>query len=166
MVPGVTGYRGKPVVRTRMPNEADDISVSVPGPGTNVVTFAFRREGLSLRKRWTFTESGVLCEGSGLTATDGDYEVVTCVEHSRAQADAACVYAREDESCFVNGGIRYVVRAPREAIGFAVVERTGDFSRFMRSLKPTPAKGRVFSLRIRHGRLPSGAAYRYRILLP
>ena len=62
-------------------------------------------------------------------------------------------------------GNRYVVSAPREAIDFSVEERTGDFSRFMRSLKPTPAKGRVFSLCIRHGRQPSGTAYRYRILL-
>ena len=163
MVPGVTGYVGKPVDRSRLRNEVDDMRAASKD-GTDVLSLAFRREGLSVRKRWTFTEREILCEGEGISAADGDFEVATCVEQAIAQDDAACVSSGEALSCYVNGGIRYVVEAPREAIDFSVEGRTGDFSAFMRSMRPTPAAGRVFSLRIRHGRRPSGASYRYRII--
>ena len=42
-------------------------------------------------------------------------------------------------------------------------DRTGDYSTFMRAHIPTPVSGKVFSLRILHGKCPKGASYRYRI---
>ena len=162
MVPGVTGYLGKPVERKDSRNQRDDIVASGDGVrGTFAFTFA--REGLTVRKKWTFDRGGVLCEGSGIAATDGRYAVATSVEQAMAAPNAGVVYQRPDASCFRNGAITYTVHAPPEEIRFEVAERTGDYSTFMRAHVPTPVSGRIFSLRILHGTCPKDASYRYRI---
>jgi len=163
MIPGVTGYAGKPVGRKRMMNEADDVCASESGVG-GTFSFTFRREGLVARKRWTFTDTDILCEGSGITASDGDYEVMTSVEEANAADDAGVVYERPGEFCVRNGSICYVVYAPREAIRFEVADRKGDFRDFMQAHPSCPVSGKVFSLRISHGVRPTGAAYRYRVI--
>lgn len=162
MIPGVTGYLGKPVVRNDARNQADDI-VSHTTPNGGAFEFTFCREGLTAHKKWTFTPTEILCEGSGITAEDKSYDVATCVEESLAAPNARIVYRKPNESCFENGTIRYIVEAPPEQIRFAVEERHGDFSAFMQSMASTPRSGKVFSLRILHGRTPKSARYRYRI---
>ncbi len=162
MIPGVTAYLGKPVVRKDSRNRRDDISAAAEGRGGRF-EFTFEREGLVAHKKWTFSPSGVVCEGSGITATDGNYEVVTCVEHAHAARNATVVYQKENESRFRNGNLVYTVFAPKEAIRFELAEREGDFKDFMRACHPTPAKGKVFSLRIVHGVKPTDASYRYTI---
>lgn len=162
MVPGVTGYLGKPVMRKDSRNQMDDIVASGDGE-RGMFAFTFAREGLTARKKWTFDRGGVLCEGSGITATDGRYEVATSVEQAMAAPDAGVVYRRPDASCFRNGAITYTVYAPPEEIRFELADRTGDYSTFMRAHIPTPVSGKVFSLRILHGKRPKDASYRYRI---
>ncbi len=163
MIPGVTGYLGKPVVRNDGRNQANDIvSRSTPTGGT--FEFTFCREGLTAHKKWTFTPTAILCEGSGISAQDKSYAVATCVEEALAAPNARVVYQKPTESCFENGSIRYIVEAPPEQIRFAVEDRHGDFRAFMQSMPPTPRSGRIFSLRILHGRAPHGASYRYRVL--
>ena len=80
-----------------------------------------------------------------------------------AAPNAGVVYRRKDVSAFRNGAITYTVYATPEAIRFEVAERTGDYSTFMRAHVPTPVSGKVFSLRILHGKCPKDASYRYRI---
>ena len=164
MIPGVTAYLGKPVARRDSRNRRDDIRAEASGDGGSF-EFTFEREGLVAHKKWTFTPEGVVCEGSGISATDGAYEVVTCVEHARAAESAGVVYMRDGESRFRNGALVYTVFAPKEAIGFEVVERDGNFNTFMLSHPDSPEKGKVFSLRIRHGRLPKGVSYRYDVMV-
>ena len=162
MVPGVTGYLGKPVERKGSRNQRDDIVASGDG-ACGTFAFTFAREGLTARKKWTFDRGGVLCEGSGIAATDGRYAVATSVEQAMAAPNAGVVYQRPDASCFRNGAITYTVHAPPEEIRFEVADRTGDYSTFMRAHVPTPVSGRIFSLRILHGTCPKDASYRYRI---
>ena len=162
MIPGVTGYLGKPVVRNDARNQADDI-VSHTTPTASTFEFTFCREGLTAHKKWTFTPTEILCEGSGITAGDKNFDVATSVEESLAAPNARLVYRKPNESCFENGTIRYIVEAPPEQIRFAVEERHGDFRAFMQSMASTPRSGKVFSLRILHGRTPKSARYRYRI---
>ena len=164
MIPGVTAYLGKPVHRQNSRNKRDDIRAAAAGDG-GTFEFTFAREGLVARKKWTFSPDGILCEGSGISATDGAYEVATCVEHSIAAGNAGVIYRREGESRFRNGALVYTVHAPEDAIRFEVAEREGSFSAFMLSQPFELEKGKVFSLRILHGRNPQGAAYRYEIAL-
>ena len=123
--------------------------------------FTFEREGLVAHKKWTFSPSGVVCEGMGISAADGSFEVATCVEHAQAAENAGIVYQKDSESCFRNGALVYTVCAPKEAIRFEVSEREGDFNTFMLSHGSVPVRGKVFSLRILHGKKPVDAAYRY-----
>lgn len=160
MVPGVTAYLGKPVDRKDSRNGRDDIVAAAAGDGGSF-EFTFEREGLVAHKKWTFSPSGIVCEGTGISAADGNFEVATCVEHAQAAENAGVVYQKDGESCFRNGAIVYTVYAPKEAIRFEVAEREGDFNTFMLSHAARPVKGKVFSLRILHGRKPVGAAYRY-----
>ena len=160
MIPGVTGYLGKPVVRKDSRNGRDDIRASASGDGGSF-EFTFAREGLVAHKKWTFSPRGVVCEGSGIAASDGAFEVATCVEHARAAANAGVVRQSDGESSFRNGALVYTVYAPRDAIRFEVAERAGNFNTFMLAHPDAPVKGKVFSLRILHGRKPAGAAYRY-----
>ena len=162
MIPGVTAYLGKPVDRKDSRNERDDIRAAAVGDG-GAFEFTFAREGLVAHKKWTFTPGGIVCEGSGISAADGAYEVATCVEHSMAAENAGVIYRREGESRFRNGALVYTVHAPEESIRFEVAEREGSFSAFMLSEPFKTEKGRVFSLRILHGRNPQRAAYRYEI---
>ena len=164
MIPGVTAYLGKPVHRQNSRNKRDDIRAAADGDG-GAFEFTFSREGLVARKKWTFSPDGIVCEGSGISANDGTYEVATCVEHSRAAGNAGVVYRREGESRFRNGALVYTIHAPKDAIRFEVAERRGSFSTFMLSQPFDPEKGRVFSLRILHGKKPQDAAYRYEITL-
>ncbi len=163
MIPGVTGYLGKPVVRNYDLNKADDI-VSHATPNGGTFEFTFCREGLTAHKKWTFSPTEILCEGSGIAAKDKSYDVATCVEESLAAPNAHVVYQKPTESCFENGNIRYIVEAPPAQIRFAVEDRHGDFRDFMQSMASTPRSGKVFSLRILHGRTPNGATYRYRVI--
>jgi chondroitin AC lyase len=162
MIPGVTGYLGKPTRREDSRNERDDIRAAAEGDGGHFA-FTFSREGLTARKKWTFSPGGILCEGEGIAADDGEYEVATCVEHALAADNAGIVSRGRDVSRFRNGALLYTVHAPAEAICFEVAEREGDFSTFMLGVPPSPEKGRVFSLRILHGKAPRNASYRYEI---
>ena len=162
MIPGVTAYLGKPVVRADSRNEADDIRAAAEGNGGSF-KFTFAREGLSAHKKWTFSPAGIVCEGSGISAADGSYEVATCVEHALATAYADLLSQGPDVSRFRNGALLYTVHAPPEAIRFELAEREGNFNTFMLSHPDAPMKGRVFSLRILHGRAPKNASYRYEI---
>ena len=164
MIPGVTGYLGKPTRREDSRNERDDIRASAEGDGGHF-EFTFSREGLTARKKWTFSPGGILCEGEGISADDGEYEVATCVEHARAADNAGVVSRGRDASRFRNGALLYTVHAPAEAIRFEVAEREGDFNTFMLGLHSTPERGRVFSLRILHGKAPRNASYRYEITM-
>lgn len=164
MIPGVTAYAGKPVGRGNAQNRADDIRAAATDDG-GFFDFTFSREGLTAHKRWTFSSDGVLCEGSDIGAADGAWEVVTCVEHAIAAPDAGVVYRRDGESCFRNGQVLYTVYAPKDAIRFEVASRQGDFNTFMLAHPSHPTSGRVFSLRISHGRAPKGGRYRYRIAI-
>lgn len=161
MIPGVTGYLGKPLTRKDSRNEADDISGS-SSPTGGVLELTFRREGLSVHKKWTFDAGGVLCEGSGIRAEDAGYEVATCVEHALADRPAKLMEA-PDRSVFRNGAFTYTVYAPPAAIRFSTDERSGDFKDHMMAEVSKIVRGKVFSLRILHGRCPADAAYRYRI---
>jgi hypothetical protein len=162
MIPGVTGFLGKPTRREDSRNERDDIRAAAEGDGVHFA-FTFSREGLTARKKWTFSPGGILCEGEGIAADDGEYEVATCVEHALAADNAGIVSRGCDVSRFRNGALLYTVHAPAEAICFEVAEREGDFSTFMLGVPPSPEKGRVFSLRILHGKAPRNASYRYEI---
>ena len=164
MIPGVTAYLGKPVNRKNSRNERDDIRAAATGDG-GAFEFTFAREGLVAHKKWTFSPNGIVGDGSGISATDGAYEVATCVEHSIAAGNAGVVYRREGESRFRNGALVYTVHAPEDAIRFEVAAREGSFSTFMLAEPFELEKGKVFSLRILHGRNPQGAAYRYEIAL-
>lgn len=163
MIPGVTGYLGKPVRRCEARNTMDDIVAHRTSIG-GTFEFTFRREGLTAHKKWTFTPMEILCEGSGISSADTTYEVATCVEEALAAPNARIVYQKPTESCFENGGIRYLVEAPPERIRFAVEARRGDFRDFMQAMPSTPRTGKVFSLRILHGRAPHAATYRYRVI--
>ena len=55
--------------------------------------------------------------------------------------------------------------AKKGAVSFELAEREGNFNTFMLAHEPTPVKGRVFSLRILHGKSPKDASYRYEISL-
>jgi len=164
MVPGVTGFVGKPVNREDSRNRRDDI-VASGDRDRGMFEFTFEREGLTAHKKWTFDRGGVLCEGSGisLSGKSGDYEVATCVEQALAAQDAGVVFQKADASKFRNGPITYTVYAPPEAIRFEVAERKGNYNTFMQAHVSTPVSGRIFSLRILHGKNPSDASYRYRI---
>ena len=162
MIPGVTGYLGKPTLREDSRNERDDIRAAAEGNGGRF-EFTFSREGLTARKKWTFSPEGILCEGSEISADDGEYEVATCVEHALAADNAGVVSRGAGESRFRNGALLYTVHAPAEAIHFEVAEREGNFNSFMLGDPSSPAKGRVFSLRILHGKAPKNAPYRYEI---
>ena len=162
MIPGVTGYLGKPTRREDSRNERDDIRASAEGDGGRF-EFTFSREGLTACKKWTFSPRGILCEGTGISADDGQYEVATCVEHALAADNAGVVSRGPSESRFRNGALLYTVHAPAEAIRFEVVEREGNFNSFMLGDPSSPEKGRVFSLRILHGKAPKNASYRYEI---
>lgn len=162
MVPGVTGYLGKPVNRKDSRNKRDDIIAAASGDGGSF-EFTFEREGLVAHKKWTFSPSGIVCEGTGISASDGRFEVATCVEHSQAAENAGVVYQRDGESRFRNGALVYTVYAPKEAIRFEVAEREGNFNTFMLSDGSAPVKDKVFSLRIIHGKKPVGASYRYAV---
>ncbi len=162
MIPGVTGYLGKPTLREDSRNECDDIHACAEGHGGRF-KFTFSREGLTAHKKWTFSPDGILCEGAGISADDGEYEVATCVEHALAADNAGVVSWGRDASQFRNGALLYTVHAPAETIRFEVAERAGDFNSFMLGVLSTPTKGRVFSLRILHGRAPKNASYRYEI---
>jgi hypothetical protein len=164
MIPGVTGYAGKPVDRKRRMNEVDDVCASESGDGGGTFSFTFRREGLTARKKWTFTDTEILCEGSDITGLDGNYEVMTSVEEANAAENAGVVYEKPGEFCVRNGSIRYVVYAPRESIRFEVADRKGDFRGFMQAHPSHPVSGKIFSLRISHGIRPNGAVYRYRVI--
>lgn len=162
MVPGVTAYAGKPLERKRQMNETEDVEAFETEDG-GVFSFTFKREGLTARKKWTFRENGVLCEGSGITAEDDGYEVMTSIEESLACDNAAVVYEKPDEICIRNGNIEYIVYAPRETVHFEVADRSGSFSEFMQALDEEIVSGKVFSLRISHGYAPKNANYRYEI---
>lgn len=90
MIPGVTAYLGKPVVRKDSRNRRDDIRAGTRGDG-GFFEFTFEREGLVAHKKWTFSPDGIVCEGSGISASDGAYEVATCVEHAWGAPDAGVV---------------------------------------------------------------------------
>lgn len=163
MIPGVTGYAGKPVDRKRRMNGADDVRGARTADG-GTFAFTFRREGLVARKKWTFSDDGILCEGAGITASDGRWEVMTSVEEALAAPDAGIVYEKPDEFCARNGDIVYVVRAPRASVRFEIADRTGDFRDFMQAMPSAKVSGKVFSLRISHGFAPTNAVYSYRIV--
>ena len=162
MIPGVTGYLGKPTLRKDSRNACDDIRASAEGEEGHF-EFTFSREGLTARKKWTFSPSGILCEGAGISAEDGEYEVATCVEHALAADNAGVVNRGRDESQFRNGALLYTIHAPAESIRSEVAEREGNFNTFMLGNPSSPAKDRVFSLRILHGKAPKNASYRYEI---
>ncbi len=162
MIPGVTAYLGKPVVRKDSRNRRDDIRAGTRGDG-GFFEFTFEREGLVAHKKWTFSPDGIVCEGSGISASDGAYEVATCVEHAWAAPNAGVVEQSDAVSRFRNGAFVYTVHAPKDAIRFELAEREGNFNTFMLAHEPSPVKGRVFSLRILHGKAPADAAYRYEI---
>ena len=162
MIPGVTGYLGKPTLRKDSRNERDDIRASAEGDGGRF-EFTFSREGLTARKKWTFFPRGIFCEGTEISTDDSEYEVATCVEHALAADNAGVVSWGRDASQFRNGALLYTVHAPEEAIRFEVVEREGNFNSFMLGDPSSPTKGRVFSLRILHGKAPKNASYRYEI---
>ena len=162
MIPGVTAYLGKPVVRKDSRNRRDDIRAGTWGDG-GFFEFTFEREGLVAHKKWTFSPDGIVCEGSGISASDGAYEVATCVEHAWAAPDAGVVEQSDAVSRFRNGAFVYTVHAPKDVIRFELAEREGNFNTFMLAHEPSPVKGRVFSLRILHGKAPADAAYRYEI---
>ena len=73
------------------PTAAELVARAKEGP-----SLLLTREGLTARKKWTFDRGGVLCEGSGITATDGRYEVATSVEQAMAASNAGVVYRRKD----------------------------------------------------------------------
>lgn len=164
MIPGVTGYAGKPVDRKRRMNEADDVCASESDEGGGTFSFTFSREGLTARKKWTFTNTDILCEGSGITASDSNYEVMTSVEEANAAENVGVVYEKPEEFCVRNGSICYVVYAPRASVRFEVADRKGDFRDFMQAHPSHSVSGKVFSLRISHGVRPNGATYRYRVI--
>ena len=164
MIPGVTAYLGKPVVRKDSRNKRDDIRAGSAGDG-GAFEFTFEREGLVAHKKWTFSPDGIVCEGSGISASDGAYEVATCVEHALAAPNAGVVEQSDAVSRFRNGAFVYTVHAPKDAVRFELAEREGNFNTFMLAHEPTPVKGRVFSLRILHGKSPKDASYRYEISL-
>ena len=164
MIPGVTAYLGKPVVRKDSRNRRDDIRAGSAGDG-GAFEFTFEREGLVAHKKWTFSPDGIACEGSGISASDGAYEVATCVEHAWAAPNAGVVERKDGVSRFRNGAFVYTVHAPKDAVSFELAEREGNFNTFMLAHEPTPVKGRVFSLRILHGKSPKDASYRYEISL-
>ena len=162
MIPGVTAYLGKPVVRRDSRNRRDDIRAGAEGDG-GFFEFTFEREGLVAHKRWTFTPGGIVCEGSGISAEDGTYEVATCVEHALAAPDACVIEQADSVSRFRNGAFVYTVHAPKDAIRFELAEREGNFNAFMLAHESAPVKGRVFSLRILHGKSPKDASFRYEV---
>ena len=155
MIPGVTAYLGKPVVRKDSRNRRDDIRAGTQGDG-GFFEFTFEREGLVAHKKWTFSPDGIVCEGSGISASDGAYEVATCVEHAWAAPDAGVVEQSDAVSSFRNGAFVYTVHAPKDAIRFELAEREGNFNTFMLAHESAPVKGRVFSLRILHGKTQEG----------
>lgn len=162
MIPGVTAYLGKPVTCGDARNTRDDIVAASEEHG-GTFEFTFAREGLVAHKSYRFTSDGILCEGRDITATDGVWEVVTCVEHACAAENAGVVYERDGESRFRNGAILYTVRAPKNEIRFEVAEREGNYRSFMLSHPDSPEHGKVFSLRIVHGKTPKNATYSYSI---
>lgn len=162
MIPGVTGYLGRPTFKGDSRNEVDGYSAKMLETGGEV-SLDFRREGLSAHKTWVFSPEGIVCEGRSIGATDSSFEVATCVENANAQPNAGVVYERTNESCFRNGNILYTIEAPRSSIKFSIEDRSGDFHEFMGGFPSRPHKGRLFSLLVLHGNIPKDASYRYRI---
>ena len=120
-----------------------------------------KREGLTARKSWKFTTEGVEATGREISATDGNSEVITCVEHSLAQENAKIL--PYENGCFkaVNGDFEYTIEAPAESVVAKIENREGSLRTVMRGAPDTIIKGKVFSIYIRHGIKPQNASYHY-----
>ena len=164
LIPGVTSYLDLPPV-TRPYNE---------GPGANEVNemsatadrvdFKLQRDGLSVRKSWCFSPTGVACKGT-VAATNAASRVVTCVEHALAAENARiCGYDPELGCLHVeNGCFVYEIFAPEAAIHATIEERTGDWEGISPPSVGKTVSGRVLLIYIDHGIQPELATYDYTV---
>lgn len=168
LIPGVTSYADLPPVQRNWPkigaNECDDITAlpAPAGPGATLA-FGFRRDGLSLTKRWTFTPDGILCSGEGLSSTNTASRVVTCVEHALAAPDCRVLPYADGRLVVVNGPITYTIHAPEKAIAVKIEERAGDWEGIYPPSVGHPVRARVLEITIDHGIAPKNASYLYAI---
>lgn len=174
LIPGITTYvnykpvyQNKPQGPKHFSEYGANWSNKVSGEKTatgGTVTMELKREGLVAQKKWEFSDSAILCTGEGISSSDPNGEVVTCLEHSHAAANVKIFKSPDGTTRALNGKIGYVIDAPCDDVHVAVEDRSGDFTRFMKSVKSKTVKGKVFVAYVKHGKKPENAKYRYWVL--
>ena len=163
LIPGVTTYLDLPPVRTSRRCNLDNLLVTHADGSSASVVFGLDREGLRAEKRWEFSPSGVVCRGSGITATNCHSRVVTCVENCLAGEDARIGEYREGRLTAFNSGKRYVIAARQESIHAEIAEHEGDWKDVLGNNPSETHRGKLFTIWIDHGVEPTGARYSYSV---
>lgn len=131
LIPGVTAYRDAPPVvlgyhDDKGSNEEDEI-VAAEKEGTATLGFVLQRDGLRVRKHWTFTPTNIVASGAVERGWADGRTVVTTVEHARAADNFAVLEESENLVRFRNGAFVYAVHAPRSLVRVRIEERSGDY---------------------------------------
>lgn len=171
LVPGITSYLDLPPYRHGGYHDqggANEVS-ELEGGGTAegaTVAFSLRRDGLCARKRWEFHPGRIVCTGEGISATNPDSRVVTCVEHVRADSGLVA-WPKYADGCQIveNGRITYRIYAPEEAIHVKVERRTGSYEGIYPPMAAKTVEDRVLEIYIDHGICPTNAGYRYEVII-
>lgn len=177
-LPGVTCYEKDtplPVLSWEGYRNNSDFVGNVSFGNTGLTAMELRRDGLSAKKAWIFTDDFVLCLGAGIR-TDSNYVVTTSVEQQLKKGELfqlngskwikhdPIVFSGQKDTRIHCGNKGYILmNAPG---GKALTElRTGKPHDIIR-LYPEDMirQDEIFSLWISHDKQPQDASYQYLIL--
>lgn len=177
-VPGITSYETntplKELTWGSYHNQSDFVG-SVTNEVTGITVMDFKRDRLSAKKSWVFTEDFLLCLGTGIQS-DSNCIVTTSVDqrikkgdmyilekNDWKKTDKATLVNNKDNRIF-NGSTGYIIMQPANGEA-SVTQRTGSWNEIMTVYpKDFIEQKDIFSLYLNHGYKPENGSYQYVIL--
>lgn len=173
-IPGITSHQTNAPLKQLSwkgyRNQSDFVG-NVSDNKTGMTAMDFRRDGITAKKLWIFTDRYMLCIGTDINS---DSAVTTSIEQRIKKGDLYRLYGKywrkakrerlDNNYKFYHNKTGYVFL--QESRGWAVTEKkTGAWKDIMAMYPPDFAEEKeVFSLWINHGRNPNGETYQYAIL--
>lgn len=136
-----------------------------------VAVLDYKRQSLTARKSWFFTDNAIICLGAGITASEGG-QVLTSVQQALLQGDVTLPSGKVSPGTYQLKAGDWVHHA---GIGYQILDgqnptlnissQTGDWKDLYPKKPDNPQQGDVFNLWFDHGKMPKNQSYAY-IMVP
>jgi chondroitin AC lyase len=157
-IPGTTSRQTPPLRPATARRE--DGSRPFAGAATDgdaaMAAFDFERDGLTVRKAWFLTDSGLLALGAGLNDPEG-HPVVTTINQTLLRGP---VRVARDRSWLHHDGLLYTALDEKPLL-YESGSRVSSWRKIHQNLPADPIEAELFSAWLDHGSGPGDASYAY-----